>query len=78
MSKKNLLKKVRGKFLGSDSIEEEMDRLPQIPRATMTGMRTFIRGGAEGETHARGEETRSKSRFSDERYGYDYGHGNEG
>lgn len=32
---------------GSDS--EEMERLPEIPRATLTGMRTFIRGkGTEG------------------------------
>ncbi|MCJ1428168.1 hypothetical protein MMC29_006076 [Sticta canariensis] len=32
---------------GNDS--EEMERLPEIPRATLTGMRTFIRGnGTEG------------------------------
>lgn len=43
MSKKNLLRSaLRRKKLRSDS--EEMDRLPDIPRATMTGMRTFIHG----------------------------------
>ena len=74
MSKKNLLKKVRGKKLGSESSEEmeERDRLPRIPRATMTGMRTFIRGG---EAHEGGEETGSEGRLSAERYGYGYGDG---
>lgn len=52
MSKKNLLRSaLRRKKLRSDS--EEMDQLPEIPRATMTGMRTFIHGGEphEGGIH---------------------------
>ena len=48
MSKKNLLRSaLRRKKLRSDS-EEMMDRWPEIPRATMTGMRTFIQGGEGG------------------------------
>lgn len=45
MSKKNLLRSaLHRKKLRSDS-SEEVNKLPEIPRATMTGMRTFIRGG---------------------------------
>lgn len=51
MSKKNLLRSaLRRKKLRSDS--EEMDRWPEIPRATMTGMRTFIQGGEGGESNS--------------------------
>lgn len=43
MSKKNLLRSaLRRKKLHSD--HDETNRLPKIPRATMTGMRTFIKG----------------------------------
>lgn len=47
MSKKMALVR-RQKMLQSES--EETDRLPQIPRATMTGMSTFIRGGKSNES----------------------------
>lgn len=76
MSKKNLLKKVKGgRKVGFDGSNDEdgeegegLHRWPEIPGGTMTGMRTFIRGG-----------TRSESRFSApspiESYGSGSGYG---
>lgn len=63
MSKKKALA-WRRRMLQSES--EEMDQLPQIPRATMTGMRTFISGGENNESHmssigARATTTLAKS-----------------
>lgn len=44
VDKKNILRSAwRRRKIRSES--EEMDRLPEIPRATLTGMHTFINGG---------------------------------
>lgn len=49
MSKKMACARRQNMFLQSES-EEVTDRLPRIPRATMTGMSTFIRGGPRNES----------------------------
>ena len=79
MSKKNLLKKARGKKVGYDSSNNdeekgEMGRWPDIPGGTMTGIRTFIRGGEtpEGEEEPHHE---TESQISSPTSGSDSGYG---
>ena len=50
MSKKKASAWRRKVLLRSESGEETDHHLPQIPRATMTGMSTFIRGGKSNES----------------------------
>lgn len=65
MSRKNIMASIwRRRKLELES--EEMDRLPSIPRATITGMSTFIDDGKPHDEHATFSGAEAASRLANE------------